>query len=342
MKNKVKDRIVDINYDKVDEICNLINSFDVPNELESAPHTTSWLGNNKTLANAYFAIVAICHQTTPIGERITEGYIGKNKKTGWDYLKEKYLEKATVDPNWTSPKFWQKLTPDNLSDLYNDSSTGLTLNRINERTYLLNDLGNKIISDDFLFIEDAFIQYGKSIGNEKGFFKYIDSFDAYKDPLKKKGFFFLSIAINECGWKANDPENLLSPIDYHELRGHLRIGTITLGDNSFKGKIQWGLPLTTEEDIILRKCAQTINNLISQKTSISNSKIHYLLWNIFRNCCQRDSDNCHCERCSLDCNLPDNYKRTSVYMNQCIFNSLCISAKNPIKVLDPPYVGHYY
>ena len=101
----------------------------------------------------------------------------------------------------------------------------------------------------------------------------------------KKAQFFIAIMMNELGWVVSDPENLSSPVDYHELRGHLRIGTVFSDDATIASKIEKGLPLTVEEDIEIRQQVQKINDFIARETGLSSSVVHYLFWNVFRNCC---------------------------------------------------------
>lgn len=333
---------VEVDATRVEALVNLLSNTQVPSEDESTTHEFVRSGSVEDLANCYLAIVAICHQTSPIGERRLEGYVGHSRKAGWDYLKEKYLLAAACNPILASPAHWANLTPFMLAELYSDDEFGFTMNRVNERTFLLNDLGRGMIKSHTAYIREAFDRANRMIDGDKGFLKLLSQFEAYRDPLGKKAYFFLSLAINECQWAAADPENLKSPIDYHELRGHLRIGTIIATDMLLSQKVRLGLLLTEEEDLELRRAAQHVNEKISEKTGLSSSVIHYLLWNVFRNCCPRQSDHTHCKYCLPTCALPERYKQSELYEGRCIFAPVCDSASKPEKVADPPYVGHYH
>src|SRR5262249_32286416 len=221
-----------------------IKRSNVPHEPESTTHSFTWTSDIQSLANSYFAIVAICHQTTPIGERRLEGHINGVVKYGWDYLKEKFLTVALRDPKWTSCDYWQNITPFELSELYHDENCGKTLNRVSERTFLLNNLGNIMKVYGYTNIADAFAKHHHILGGELGFLNFLKRFEAYKDPVMKKSLFFVSIMLNECQWSVQDQALLSSPIDYHELRGHLRIGTLVLQDKNFARKVQNGLVMT--------------------------------------------------------------------------------------------------
>lgn len=333
---------ISINESQLLKMVGLLRSSNVPSEKESENHLFTKDADLRLLASSYFAIVAICHQTSPIGEQQLKGYINGTQKVGWDYLKEKFLNKAHAEPEWASPDYWATLAPSKLSKLYEDPQEGKTLNRINERTFLLNDLGNQLKEHGFSSIEDAFNYHRRLIGGDNGFLNFLKTFEAYRDPVMKKSQFFLSIMANECAWKIEDQHNLSSPVDYHEMRGHLRIGTIDINDQRLSMKVQYGLVLTEKEDIELRSKVQQVNDQIGKQTGLGSSKVHYLLWNVFRNCCPRDSSKTHCTSCRDGCKLPSRYKRMPTYKKQCLFSEFCCSANQPDKLVDPPYLGHFY
>lgn len=331
-----------INYDKAKQLVGILRSTSIPTEQETAEHTFAWKKDHNRLANCYLVIVAICHQTSPIGERILQGVINGKERRGWDYLKEKFLLKANRDNHLTLPEFWQIMSPNQLSDLYSDNKYGLTLNRINERCYLINDLGRWLTRHDYQLVSEAFKSCNETIYGDNGFIALLKKCEAYSDPLAKKALFFVTLAINECHWFVRDPQNLLSPIDYHELRGHLRIGTVTINDPILTQKLQFPLPITQSEDLLLREAVQRVNDWIASETGISNSVLHYLFWNVFRNCCSRSSQDSHCTMCSDKCMLPKRYKNLSIYKGQCLFVHICNASNQSVKFVDPPYFGHYY
>lgn len=333
---------VSIDFEKAEQLAELLASANIPSEQEASAHTFCWNGTANDLANCYFAIVAISHQTSPIGERRLQGRIDGDTKYGWDYLKEKFLIAANQDKALTTPRRWQVFTPQQLAELYRDKECGMTLNRVSERTLFINDLGRRLRAEGLCFIHDAFEASRRTIGGDEGFLQFLSQFQAFADPLCKKSLFFLSLAINECGWSPTDLENLLSPIDYHELRGHLRIGTIIVNDEDLSRELYLGLPVTDSEDFFLRKAAQEVNNWIAEKVQRTNSVLHYLLWNVFRSCCPRSAGETHCSRCGQSCGLPDRYRQMNICTDRCMFMEICQSAGQPAKLTEPPYVGHYY
>ncbi|OGO14317.1 MAG: hypothetical protein A2Y53_08585 [Chloroflexi bacterium RBG_16_47_49] len=328
--------------EQLNNIALLLKSSPFPNRFEPNIIKSTIDNSINNLANAYFAIVAICHQTSPIGERPLEGFISNNPRKGWDYLKEKFLIASTCDSKWLDPRFWQCLNPITLANLYKDDEKGLTLSRISERTFLLNNLGDLLITDGYIAIEDAFIALSNTLGGSDGFISYLSRFEAYSDPLFKKTFLFLSLANTECGWQYIDPENIHSPIDYHELRGHLRLGTIDIAETCIQIKLKRGLSISSEEDFYIRQAVQEANEYISRIVGVSNSELHYFLWNVFRSCCSRQAEQSHCLECSPICSLPESYRIVPYYHSRCIFSELCPSVHNTYKIVEPAYLGHYY
>lgn len=216
---------ITINNAQVDLLAGVLARSEVPVKLlEGKKHPFVWNRGSRELANAYFVIVAICHQTTPIGERGLQGYINNEPeiRRGWDYLKEKFLLTVLQEPKWSSVAFWSELTPNELSALYQDDTIskqygdetiGRTLNRINERAFLINNLGGVLTRYGFKYIDEAFAQANQTISGNAGFLSFLqNNFEAYKDPVRKKSLLFLSIAAEECGWGLKDPENLSSPV----------------------------------------------------------------------------------------------------------------------------------
>ncbi len=63
-------------------------------------------------------------------------------------------------------------------------------------------------------------------------------FEAYNDPVHKKTFYLLALMRNHGLWSYADPMNLGPPVDYHEVRGHLRLGTVRILDEDLRRKIK--------------------------------------------------------------------------------------------------------
>lgn len=59
-----------------------------------------------------------------------------------------------------------------------------------------------------------------------GLYRRLAGIRAYRDPVRKKSSFLLELLRSQCGWQFVDVENLSAPVDYHEVRGHFRLGTV--------------------------------------------------------------------------------------------------------------------
>ncbi len=329
-------------YSQVSKLVETLRACSLRSEYDRTNHASVHWKEAMLLANSYFALVSICHQTSPLGERRLEGVVGNVKKAGWDYLKERFLEKVRQDAEWATPEYWRVLRPADLSELFDDPVFGKTLNRVNERAFLLNDAGDRLRKSGCHNVKEPFNECHGFIGGESGFLVFLKTFEAYKDPVMKKAHLFLALMENELGWVIRDPEHLLSPVDYHEMRGHLRMGTILVQDPGLASKVQRGLTLTDDEDCEIRSKIQRVNSFISNQTGLSVPVIHSLFWNVFRNCCPRASGETHCSDCGGNCGLPSPYKKMDTYRNRCMFSAFCHAAGKTDKVIDPPYAGHYY
>ncbi|MBZ5535588.1 MAG: hypothetical protein LAO31_06500 [Acidobacteriia bacterium] len=327
---------------QISKLVEILRISDLPSEEDRPTHPTRDSQGALLLANSYFALVSICHQTSPLGERRLEGIVDNVKLAGWDYLEGKFRWKIREEPQWASPEFWRALRPLDLSGLYEDPVFGKTLNRVNERALLLNDLGQRLMERGHSNVGESFDECRGIIGGDSGFLAFLKTFEAYKDPVMKKAHLFLAIMVRELGWAIQDPENLRSPVDYHEMRGHLRMGTLLIQDQRLASKVQRGLTLTEEEDCEIRSKIQAVNTFISNQTGLRVSVVHSLFWNLFRSCCHRLSNEAHCSGCGDSCNLLDRYKKLAIYKGRCLFSEFCKSAEKPDKIMEPPYAGHYY
>ena len=128
-------------------------------------------------------------------------------------------------------------------------------------------------------------------------------------------------------WHYIDEEQLGPPVDYHEVRGHLRLGAVTVNDESLRQKLLNSLPVTPDEDIAIRQSVHDAIMLLSELTGLRNpSQLHYLFWNVFRSCCSRESP--HCYRCPPNCALPERYTHLATHSDgqrRCPFSEMCAS-----------------
>ena len=140
-----------------------------------------------------------------------------------------------------------------------------------------------------------------------------------------------------------DDELLGPPVDYHEVRGHLRIGTVRIADKSLLAKIQRGALVTEEEDIAIRTAVFRAIWWVSSGSGLRNpSQLHYYFWNMFRAICLR-----HDPRCSAGApapGLPPRYQVAPDFTGtyHCPFERDCISAHAPQPLIEHAYETEYY
>ena len=199
---------------------------------------------------------------------------------------------------------------------------------------LLRDLGHQMKSRDWTFADQIYEYCNAHVASgARNLLCELGHFRAYNDPVRKKAVFFLALMRNYGIWKYRDDSSLGPPVDYHEVRGHLRIGTVRIESAELLRKVRHNVEVTLEEDIAIRRAVFNAIMRISQTSGVNNpSKLHYLFWNIFRSICTREAPQCF----ELDdrCDLPDQYMRIilDTACARCPFASICKSAgvQNPI------------
>jgi hypothetical protein len=77
--------------------------------------------------------------------------------------------------------------------------------RVNERAYLLNDLGRTLRRAGLSGAHVAFQAAGSRFGGDNSFLALLARSEAYSDPVRKKSLFFGSIALKECDRELETP-----------------------------------------------------------------------------------------------------------------------------------------
>lgn len=330
---------VKINTTKCKDLAQLIKRIPIPSDEEEP---TDIIISKEYLADFYFSLVAICHQTTPITGNPLCGYIDGSIYKGWDYLREKWLRIAQSNQNKFNLTSILDLSEDTFIQIMKDDHGNLSLSNISERLNLLHDIILKLNTKGYFSIKELYRNSNGFLvsGDGSGLLQQLSDFIAYSDPVKKKSYFFLSLMKNHSIWNYKDEHHLGSPVDYHEIRGHLRLGTVTLS-NFLGEKILNQQIINSEEDIFIRQAIHDAIKYISSITGYSSSTLHYFFWNIFRNCCNRNSP--HCNNCD-SCNLPTRYNRLKInlHIDKCIFEKVCDSANLNNKFIEPIVLTHYY
>ena len=299
----------------------------------------------REISNFYLLLVAICHQTSPRGRPPLEGNVGERHFRGWDYLSAKLEAAVRETPDILSPTYWATVTGYGLRDLFRDKTLGDRLSDPSGRALLITDLGTKMLERGWAWADDICAEANGCVASgPNNLVKLLSLFRAYDDPVHKKTFFFLALMQNSGLWVYADGEKLGAPVDYHEVRGHLRIGTVQINDEELRAKLLSGRQVSAEEDVLIRDAVHKALMFISECSGLRNpSQLHYLFWNVFRSCCSRD--NPHCNSCPASCSLPDRYVPLALFQageRHCPFRSVCQSAGKEPKLVEHNFETDYY
>ena len=145
-------------------------------------------------------------------------------------------------------------------------------------------------------------------------------------------------------WKYVDQDHLGPPVDYHEVRGHLRLGTVIVHDKQLRKKILHNQPVDLAEDVAIRNAVyNAILNIAGFPEMPTPMALHYLFWNIFRNVCRRE--NPYCRKCPGDIDLPSRYLhllQIGGQARQCPFLSVCPSADIKDRYVEHRFETEWY
>ncbi len=324
-------------------VADILRRIEIPASEEDEP-----LGGltSEDLPNFYLAVVAICHQTSPIGGMQLRGRLASGTELfGWDYLRSRWAEQVADDPTLNTPERWERLSGEDVDHLFADRSGKQTLNDPVGRALLLRDIGEHFRRTGLTQASDL-LRLGESkleSESPSGMYSLLSAMRAYRDPVRKKSSFFLELMRNQCGWKYVDLKNLGAPVDYHEVRGHLRLGTVTVEDRMLLDAIQRKAEVTPEQDIAIRMAVYKAIQRISQALPKSDpATLHYLFWNLFRRCCARVNQ--HCDSCGSLCGLPVRYRNAfaPIRSDGCVFRQVCANAGAGDQIVEHMHSTDYY
>ena len=116
----------------------------------------------------------------------------------------------------------------------------------------------------------------------------LSTFRAFTDPVHKL-LFVLGLNSATCNWVYQDSELLDPPVDYHEVRGHLRLGTVELLDESLRTSILNGDYVDEAADVAIRTAVTNAIRLVGEYSRYSPMQLHYAFWNLFRGICLKSA-----------------------------------------------------
>jgi hypothetical protein len=338
---KAEKVLVEVDLSICDHLASLLRSRIIPIDKEDSDLPGF---SRKEIGNFYLFLVAICHQTSPRGQLPLEGTVWGIRRRGWDYLTAKFEESARSDQSLLTPLGWEKITGKELYKLFADAELGERLTDWERRGELIRDLGQVMQDNQWSWFEDIYQLCHRRIATgSPNLLNVLAQFQAYRDPVKKKALFLLSVMRNSGLWQYVDDEKLGPPVDYHEVRGHLRIGTVKVNDSDLRQKLLNGIPVTADEDIAIRQAVYDAIMHLSELTGLHNpSQLHYLFWNVLRSCCRHEVP--YCKQLPPNCSLPERYLPLSIHPDgeRCPFSDVCTSANASKRYYEHVFETDYY
>jgi hypothetical protein len=318
------------------ELAELLKSLPIPADRED--RSLTWC-SPREVGNFYLLLVAISHQTSPRDRPPLEGDVGERHLCGWDYLSAKIEAAALEDVRILHPDFWVQMTAESVRDLFRDELLGERLSDPLGRALLVQNLGEQMLRNSWDWADQVHASARGCIATgSPNLLGLLAEFRAYQDPVHKKSFFFLALMQNSGMWIYADPEKLGAPIDYHEVRGHLRLGTVEIHEPQLQKRLSKGEPVSEQEDVAIRSAVhEAIVRISEMRGGVNPVELHYLFWNIFRSICKRTAPLCHLAQGSA---LPLRYTpwlRIEGEDEQCPFACICPSVD-----LDVRYVEHQF
>jgi len=334
--------LVHVDEAACERAANVLRSSAVPDDREDSPLTDL---SSEEIGNFYLFTVAICHQTSPVGQAPLQGEVSGVLKRGWDYLTARFEAVVHDDLKLLTPYRWRMLRGSEIATIFRDRRFGDLLTNPEGRADLIRDLGDRMVANDWEFADDLFAASGGRVGSgQPNLLELLQQFRAYRDPVRKKSLFFLALMRNHGLWKYPDEDRLGAPADYHEVRGHLRLGTVKVDDSRLAAKLYNQEAVSEEEDLAIRTAVSDAIALVAEKGLLrSPSQAHYLFWNVFRSCCLREEP--HCIECPPTCSLPERYVKLAIQANpvrRCLFGGVCESAHRKPRFYEHVFETDYY
>ena len=328
--------LVDVDQTQCRKVAEILARVEIPHPQEE----NQLMGfTGEEIANFYFLLVAICHQTQDL-----RGSIDGHVLRGWEYLSQKLRTAVVLDKTLLHPEIWASMTANILGAIFADSNLGETLSDVAGRMRLVRDLGATMIAERWTSVADLYESAASRVRTgSPNLMGLIGEFLAYRDPVFKKTYFFLGLMSSSGVWQYVDPEHVGAPVDYHEVRGHLRLGTVEIHEPELQGRLFKGEPVSEQEDIAIRSAVhEAIVRISEMRGGVNPMDLHYLFWNVFRSICKRASPLCHLAQGSA---LPLRYTpllKIEGANEQCPFASVCPSVDLNVRYVEHRFQTNWY
>ena len=140
--------------------------------------------------------------------------------------------------------------------------------------------------------EELCVDMGWRCRGERSIISFLKNTQAYSDPNEKKARLLIGRLRDAHGWDFKDAHELGAPVDYHEIRGHLRLGTVIIADGDLNARIGTGNITSDEDNLVRAAIGEAISAIAAGLPNYDPLQVHYVLWNLFRAICRRETPAC--------------------------------------------------
>ncbi len=245
------------------------------------------------VAAYFFTMVAIDHRTHYPRPYVLK--IDQEEYRGADLLWRLGRELYERDPDFFTAWRLAQISEDTVRRWL--CPDGVSLWDTNIRTFLIRDLGTKVLklySGKFLNIVEQ--SKGLLYNDGEGFVERMKIFRAYEDPVEKKIFLLVKFLYRRGLLRIRDVKNLHVPVDNHLVKIAYRLG-IVVPSRELLSFIKEEIELPVHLDTEIRFKVREAWKKVSQYAGIDPTVLDDFLWNHGRRVCTRE--NPHCSECSL-------------------------------------------
>jgi hypothetical protein len=294
--------------------------------------------DRRSVGNFNALLAAICHQTQNVS-----GEVGGRWRRGWDYLEARLDRQCRNDPQFLQIERWRTLSTEELDEALAPLRMKPSFADIDARTELIRDIGGAMFDAGLTSFEELCVEMGWRCCGERSIISFLKNTQAYSDPNEKKAKLLIGLLRDAHGWEFKDAHELGAPVDYHEIRGHLRVGTVIIADRDLNARIGTGNVTSDEDNLVRAAIGDVISAIAVDLPNYDPLQVHYLLWNLIRAICRRETPAC-CPGGTISINELDPahmvaWPKTD---NLCGFSSFCQSFSTKRFPTEYKYTGSYY
>jgi hypothetical protein len=325
------------NFNRCREVASLLQRMQLPSKLV---RQGIFCSDRKTVGNFNLMLLAICHQTQNV-----MGTIDGKLWRGWDYLQRKLDAHSRSDPRFLEIDNWPVLSGECLDTALAPSPGTSAFVDVGSRAGLINDLGSHMIGAGYSSFEQLYKRFEGRCCGPHSILSFLRGATAYSDPNEKKARLLIGLLRDVHGWEFRDAHYVSAPVDYHEIRGHLRIGTVVINDSELKTRIQSDVVSGDEDNLIRSEVSNAIDEIASNVAGCDPLKVHYILWKYFRALCRRNGPSCltrgEIAVDQLDQAFLDPFGASTI-LKGCAFSTVCDSFRRQVFPAEYSYGGSYY